>query len=76
MRNTISWACAACGEYTVADLKDRSPALLRCGHCFQPLQATPALEPKPRMRLSDEWLGDELIRPLFGRDERREGDRR
>ena len=66
MRNTLSWSCAACGEYNVEDLQGRAASLLRCRFCFRLLQAGPPLEPAPRTRLSDEWLGDELIRPLFG----------
>lgn len=74
MRNTLSWSCAACGEYNVADVRERSTALLRCEFCFHPVQAVPAIDPKPRMRLSDEWIGDELVRPLFGKDADRKED--
>ena len=75
MRNTVSWSCAFCGEYNVAELKHRPAASIRCGFCFQPLQSFPALEPgKPRMRLSDAWIGDELVKPLFGDTERGDGD--
>jgi hypothetical protein len=66
MRNTLSWSCTACGEYNVADLQDRPASLLRCRFCFRPVHTNPPLEPAARTRLSDEWLGDELIRPLFG----------
>jgi len=66
MRNTFSWPCASCGEYNVADLKEKSAAVLRCSFCFQALQALPPVQSAPRVRLSDDWLGDELIRPLFG----------
>jgi hypothetical protein len=66
MRNTFSWPCVSCGEYNVAELKEKSPAVIRCSFCFHPLQAFPSLESRPRVRLSDDWLGDERIRPLFG----------
>jgi hypothetical protein len=75
MRNTVSWSCGYCGEYNVADLKGRAAASLRCGFCFHSLQTVPSLEPKkPRMRLSDEWIGDELVKPLFGDARRKKGD--
>lgn len=75
MTNTISWSCGACGEFNVGDLTDKAPAALRCDFCFHPLQAIPPIDAaKPRMRLSDEWLGDEIIRPLFGRDPVGRGD--
>ena len=66
MRNSFSWSCGACGEYNVADLTEKTPAAIRCRFCFHPVQPFPSLDPRPRMRLSDAWLGDELIRPLFG----------
>ncbi|HKB69964.1 MAG TPA: hypothetical protein VKH46_03915 [Thermoanaerobaculia bacterium] len=73
MRNTVSWSCDACGEYNAADLKDKAPTALRCAFCFHPVQSIPSLEPKkPRMRLSDEWLGDEIIKPLFGKGIRKD----
>ena len=68
MRNTFSWSCTSCGEYNVTDLKEKNVAQLRCLFCFQPVQPVPSLESRPKVRLSDEWLGDELIRPLFGPD--------
>jgi hypothetical protein len=72
MRNTFSWSCASCGEYNVVELKEKSPAVLRCSFCFHSLQPIPSLATRPRMRLSDEWLGEELIRPLFGGAEQEE----
>ncbi len=76
MRNSFSWSCQACGEYNVAELADRSAGTLRCAFCLHPLQPLPSLDAKPKMRLSDEWLGDELIRPLFGQEaDRGEGSK-
>jgi hypothetical protein len=68
MRNTLSWSCTSCGEYNVADLKEKSPAGIRCGFCFHPVQPYPSLDGKPGMELSDAWLGDERIPPLFGNE--------
>jgi hypothetical protein len=67
MRTTFSWPCSSCGEYNVAEMKEKSPAVLHCSFCFQPLQSLPSLESRPPVRLSDEWLGVGRIRPLFGR---------
>jgi len=65
MTNTFAWPCRDCGEFNVVNLKDRSAAEFRCHFCMKPLQTYPTLEPLPRVRLTDEWLGDEVVKPLF-----------
>ena len=66
MSNTFSWSCPSCGEYNVVDLKDQSSTRIRCEFCYRAVQPTPDLHEEPRVVLSDDWLGDEIIRPLFG----------
>jgi len=70
MSNTFSWSCASCGEYNVVDLRDQSRTQMRCEFCFRSARPTPDLHAERheehRVILSDDWLGDEIIRPLFG----------
>jgi len=73
MADSFSWSCRNCGEYNVFDLKDRATSELRCELCFQPVQPAPPLEEAPRVQLSDDWLGDEIIQPLFGDSVKSEG---
>jgi len=73
MVNSFSWSCLSCGEYNVVDLTGRAAGEPRCEFCFQPVQAPASLDEAPRVQLSDDWLGDEIIEPLFGKSVNSEG---
>lgn len=65
MRKTFAWSCVSCGEYNVVDLGETGTHAPHCEFCLRTVQAAPSLEEKPAARLSDEWLGDDAVRPIF-----------